>query len=523
MIANKTANIVLCISQQACLLSHWSGAKLQYFQAYQHAEEVDAALRQYLLQHRAVPISLLIDTMAEDYQFEMLPHITGRSRQAVLARKLKQFGRDSIYKTASFLYSKKTTRKEDCYVFFAFTNMRFCQHYLSLLKADTLLLAGIYALPMVSQKMLPQRRLGLTKLLFCECLSSGFRQTFILHQGIRFSRLTPMSHQQSVQSSAFCLAEIEKMRAYLLSQRMIADDTVLPIVMSTTRDMDKQLIAALNQHPWFTYQPLSLGVTGGLDAAALNQYPELQHMQALATANRPANLAPKAETQHHDMKQLANRLTMLSAAVMAVGVCAALYLLLQGYQEKAQLPPLTKQTAQLLKQQNNLHYPAAPVPATDLKTAVSIAKAINQDSPLRLMQAVSTALDAVPEVTLNRIRWLQTNQQQIQDKNHVNILTVPSAHNGANQAMHLNQIGFVQIEIQQPPREHHDVTVITDQFVTALRSQSQIQRVQLLQSSDLERDGKRFVGSTEDVLNMEAMPASFSLMVTMQPTGQNGD
>src|ERR1035437_5366759 len=75
----------------------------------------------YLKQHRN-PAYLLLDVIEEDFRLETVPHLIGKNRRELIARKFEQFYRNTPFRQAKVLRRQTEGRRDDEMLFSALTN-----------------------------------------------------------------------------------------------------------------------------------------------------------------------------------------------------------------------------------------------------------------------------------------------------------------------------------------------------------------------------------------------------------------
>src|SRR4030066_35324 len=94
----------------------WGPGHMHWLGEFAASETGLAAFRQVLVKHAQLPMLLVADTVDEDYRSEILPHVQGRARAELLARKLKQVFRNARF-TGAWRQARETTgRRDDGYL-----------------------------------------------------------------------------------------------------------------------------------------------------------------------------------------------------------------------------------------------------------------------------------------------------------------------------------------------------------------------------------------------------------------------
>jgi len=528
MFANSQ-KLILCVTNTSLIAGLWHGTRLQSYTVFKNQDQDHTAFSQYLVQYRNVNIYLIVDAIEEDYKVESLPHTTGGARREIVDRKLNQFNRNSTYRVAHFINRATDKRKDDNFLFIALNNADFMQSWMDVIQAAHAPLVGVYLLPMISQVVVRQMKLMAPNILLCERLSSGLRQTYLHNGRLRMSRLVPMEDIKPNQLAYFYMVEIEKTRLYLLSQRLIAGETALQMVLPAFDSTHDEIAKSISQDQGVeckTVDILSYAKNNNIDQEAVKKYPELLHMQLLANGNVPDNLAPASFTKTHNLNNICRNIYIATACIVAAGILLAGFYLWQGHQQKNQINNMIVQTQQQLQQYETVaqNFPTTPIPSNDLKIAVEIAQTIknNDQSPRQLMQVLSSAFEASPEIALNRMRWMLSNQIDVKDEDGgqvavVNPNTQPVA-TAVSDPTKLMQIGFINAEIKGFTGDYRAALASVSRLVARLRENALVEQVVVLQEPVNVSSLANLQGSTTDEGTTERTPAIFKLKVVLKPT-----
>ncbi|MGQ0443386.1 MAG: hypothetical protein ACT4OH_08120 [Methylophilaceae bacterium] len=529
MFANSH-KIVLCVTNHSLTAGLWHGTKLHSYQRFKNQDQDHTAFSQYLAKHSNINIYLIVDAVEEDYKIESLPHTTGGARREIIERKLNQFNRSSLYRTAHFINRSTDKRKDDNFLFVALSNADFLQSWMDVIQASHTPLVGVYLLPMISQVVVRQMKLMAPNILLCERLSSGLRQTYLHNGRLRMSRLAPMTEVKPNQLAYFYLVEIEKTRLYLLSQRLILGETALQMVLPAPDSTYEEIAKSISQDQGIeckTVDILAYAKNCNIAHEVVKAHPELLHMQLLVNGNVPDNLAPVTFTKTYNLNKICHNIYLASAGIAVAGIMLAGYYYWQGRQQINQVSDVVAQTQQQLQQYTVVaqNFPATPIPSNDLKIAAEIAQTIKtyDQTPRQLMQVLSAACEQSPEIMLNRVRWVQTNLIDIKDEDTTQLATTASNVQPVpvNDPSKLRQIGFINAEIKGFSGDYRAALASVSRLAGILRADTLVEQVVILQEPVNVSSLANLQGSTKDEGNTERTPAIFKLKVVLKPI-QNG-
>jgi hypothetical protein len=521
--------LILCVTNTSLTAGFWHGTKLQTYVVFSNTSQDHTRFSEFLAQHKDINIYLIADAIEEDYRLESLPHTTGGGRREIVERKLNQFNRNSLYRAAHFIKRASDKRKDDQFLFVALSNADFLQGWMDAIQANQAPLVGVYLLPMISQVVVRQMKLMAPHILLCERLSSGLRQTYLHNGRLRMSRLVPMKDVKPNQLAYFYLVEIDKTRLYLLSQRLITGETPLQMVLPTVDGTHDDIAKSISQEQGLECKAVDLlAYAKNINIAAdlVKTHPALLHMQLLANGNVPDNLAPVVLSKVHSLNNVRRKINIATASIATLGVVLAAYYGWQGSQQKNQLQSIAAQTLQQQQQYEEVakNFPTTPIASTELKIAAELAQTIknNDQTPRQLMQVLSQAFEASPEIGLNRLRWVQTSDRELKDEDGSastqaqSQVIQPAANNDPTK---LIQIGFVNAEIKNFTGDYRRALNSVNQFVSRLRENALVEQVVVLQEPVNVSSLANLQGSTTDEsATTERPPAIFKIKIILKPS-----
>lgn len=521
--------IILCATANQLLAGLWRAGELQGSQTFGNHEAGQVAFAEFLQEHIATPVYLVADAVEEDYKLESLPHTAGAAKRELIDRKLNQFYRGLVYRTAHFIKRESEKRKDDQYLFVALTKDEFIKTWVAIIQAAKAPLVGVYLLPMLSQVLLRQLKLMAPHILLCEKLSSGLRQTYMHNGRLRMSRLVPNLPADKNQLNYFYLAETEKTRLYLMSQRFISQDTPLELVLvsvdGSTQGVSKSI--SQEQHTLCNDVDLSqITKSLGLPVQLVQQTPELLHMQLLAKGHLVDNLAPSSHTKEYQANKVNQAIKITTVALAALGLTVAGLLFKQGLDHKEAHQQALQDTSiqQHRYDEAAKNFPNTPISAGDLQLAVELDKTISAfpKSPRRVMQVVSTALELSPEIQLDRMRWVLSSDLKMKDEDKLLPVVNPQAAEVANettgpQTNALIELGFINAEISSFNGDYRAALNSVNKFVANLRADSNVEVVEVIQAPVNVSSYVGLQGSTTDEQSTQRQPALFKLKVIFKP------
>lgn len=521
--------IILSATNTQLSAGVWQWGKLRQFQTFQHDEQGRSAFTEFLRQHSHTKIYLLADSVEEDYRLESLPHTVGHARHELLTRKLGQIYRGITYRGAHFIAREKDKRKDDRFLFLSLNNAEFLQGWVACIQTIEAPLVGVYLQSMVSQALLKRLKIKYEHVLLSERLNSGLRQTYLFNGSMRISRLAPIPDAMTERLAYFYVVETEKTRLYLVSQRFVSKETPLNMMLATTDQADIPIARAIEQeHAQKTelVDLTQLTASFGLSDQQLQKNPELLRMHLLATGCVPDNLAPIGLLSHFKVNAIRDSLMFASLGVLLFGLMFAGYNFQQSYAKNIALRAAQIETTLQEKnyQQAAKSFTPSSIASQDLKASVELHKTITSypQTPIRLMQVLSRALEKTPTIQINRVRWVQANDGALKDDDKtaygVNVTDVTEADaNFSLDANTLSEIAFVSGEIKDFTGDYRAALMTVNHLVDDIKSNPEIAQAVLTQAPVNVSSYANLQGSTTDQMSAQANVATFKLRVLLKP------
>jgi hypothetical protein len=519
--------IVLCASGHQLTAGVWSWGRLRSFSVFDNDAQGKEKFALFLQQFPNTSIYLLADSVEEDYRVENLPHTFGGARHELVERKLSQIYRNTVFRVSHFISREKDKRKDDRYLFLALNKVEFLTSWLEVIDAQQAPLTGVYMLSMLSQVILRRMRLVAPHIILSERLNSGLRQTY-LHKGkLRISRLAPMPPEADNQLAYFYLVETEKTRLYLISQRFITRETPLKMLLPGLDDSSRLICRHIEQEQGIDCERIDLSELASdihIKSQLLDANPELLHMHLLAIGNVPDNLAPTGLIKQHQVRLLRQGINFASSLIVIVG------LLLSGLYVKQAMDFTTasKQAALDTQLQNQRYadvakdFPSTPIASSDLAVAIEINNTIKQygKAPRRMMQVLSKALDATPDIQIDRLHWLQTNDVDLKDDDKT-LVRVPTDKSGQASVFVpdptvLYEVGFINGQIKMFNGDYRAALESVNHLAELLKTDSNVENVEILQAPVNVSSFSALQGSTNDEKASLQLAALFKLRLILK-------
>jgi hypothetical protein len=206
------------------------------------------------------------------------------------------------------------------------------------------------------------------------------------------------------------------------------------------------------------------------------------------------------------------------------------YNFFQANAEVQETAKLAEQTQQQLKRYEEVasNFPSTPIPSAELKTAIDIANQVKQynTTPATMMSILSKALERMPEVAIQRFRWVQTNRVDAQDSEKtVDMLGMVSGQGSTTptqQMGDLRQVAFVNAELVNFNGDYRGALTSVNQFAAEIKLNPMVEQVVVVQEPVNVSSLANLKGSTLDENTSERTPAEFKLKIVLKQMSTMG-
>jgi hypothetical protein len=361
------------------------------------------------LQSAKHPVYLLADLIEEDFRQETVPHLTGRSRSALLQRKFEQFYRGTPFHQAALLQRQKTGRRDDDMLFSALTNPALITPWLAIMRAQQTPLAGIYSIPQISAPLVKDHPSNHLLLISWE-KSAGLRQTYFSEHRLQISRLTPVHAGLTFQNAV--VSELVRTYQYLKSLSLLPSGQTLDVrLLGHSHDLiELQLELPRSADMHYDFVDLAdLAKQHHIDYRFTDSDASQIFLHQLAARPPQAHYANATHTHYFTLWQLRHALNLASGTLLLGMLLWGMANLWQSSNDAAEAASLKTmaQRTQNEAQQITLAFPNTYAPAADMKAGVSIMRKLDQHdaAPNSILRPLSSILDRHPRIELDDLAW----------------------------------------------------------------------------------------------------------------------
>lgn len=361
------------------------------------------------LQAVKCPAYLLTDLIEEDFRNEIVPHLSGRNRTALLQRKFDQFYRGTPFRQATLLHRQKTGRRDDDMLFSSLTNPALITPWLNIMLAQQTPLVGIYSVPQISAPLVKEHPSNHLLLISWEKFS-GLRQTYFSEHHLQVSRLSPVHADLTFPDAV--IRELARTFQYLKSLSLLPSGQTLDVLILCHSDDHRQLQDKLPKNADMRYGFADIGEVGKqlrIDDRFTDSDASQIFLHQLAAYPPKSHYANAPHTHFYSLWQLRRVLKLTSGVLLLAAVLWGANSFWQSGDNATEAAELKTRAQQTLNeaQQVTLAFPNTYAPAPDMKAGVTVMRKLDRYSsaPLDIMGPVSTTLDRHPQIQLDDFGW----------------------------------------------------------------------------------------------------------------------
>jgi hypothetical protein len=355
------------------------------------------------------PCYLLTDLIEEDFRHEIIPHLVGSSRTALLKRKFEQFYRSTPYHQSTLMQRQKTGRRDDDMLFSALTNPALITPWVDILLAKKIPLAGIYSVPQISAPLIkdhPSKHL----LLISWEKFSGLRQTYFSNHHLQISRLTPVHSEQAFHDSV--VRELLRTYQYLKSLSLLPAGESLDVYVLCNASDRNELFNRLTISVDMRYDFADINVVAtqlGIAEHITNSDATQVFLRQLAKHAPAAHYANANHTFYYRLWKLKHALVWAAALLFAVALVWSLSNVwrsssaVDGVKSLRAATDLTMAESQRITQS----FPNTYAAATDMKSGVTTMRKLAQYGAVAdaVLRPVSLTLNHYPKIETDELAW----------------------------------------------------------------------------------------------------------------------
>lgn len=421
MFSLTLTRILIYLSATGASAGIWRRGRLREVKPLALDEEGWQQFDALLAAHPHTPVSIVVDTVEEQFRDEVLPRAFAMDRREMAQRRLRQLLVQSPYRAVLRQGPAGPGRQGDHYLFMGLTGHELLRPWLDVIHLHQAPLAGIWLAPALSGNLLRRLKLGPGRLLLVSEQTGGLRLSYFEAGRLRFSRLAPVDNALYDNPLEGYGEEIERTRQYLLSQRLLVREEKLPVFLIDPLDSLGELHALLPESAGFRCETIArprLVADLGLPPSLLAESTDALYLNLLPHAEQAANLQP-AEMRAAYTRFLAQRWLYTGGGIwLALCVLLSAGLLVEAWrQDRAagEFARLTQQT-----RQDEQRQVGSPEGVRQLHQRLAVLEAwrhahSHRQDPSADFQAVLAAAGAQDGVRILQMDWRGLSESGVRE------------------------------------------------------------------------------------------------------------
>ena len=400
----------------------WLGGRFATPLVFMADEEGLNQFALYLQQGLGDMVYLLVDFVEEEFREDSIPHVMGPDRRALIRTKQNRLFRNPVYSHSVFQSRQREGRRNDNMLFTALTRPDLLAPWMGQIAKYKIPVAGIYSLPLISDRLLKLLKIDSSHVLLVSLQSAGgLRQTFFRNGRIRLSRLAMMPQVQNRSSAAFIRAEVEKIRRYLNSLRMLPQERPLDVHIL----VDERLVEEFGSHTT-SHEAVRPHLHDLRDVARrlkikgeyTSRYADRIFAHLLASKPAANQYATSEQTSYFNLHRIRRGLTAASLTLVLGSLFWAGVKFVEGVSAAQETGTVKSQVA-FYNERYRLargRLPETPADSRDIQQAVELAGTMRAHKtwPYPMMATLSDGMRRFPRIRLEQVSWLSSTDPQAQ-------------------------------------------------------------------------------------------------------------
>ena len=403
----------LLVSSDKLAVYHWVNNNLGSSYLFDGSPEGFEYFGHYLDEVPNDPVYVLLDTPAEEYRLDTIPHVFGADRKSIIERKQGRMFRGTPYLYAEVQGREKEGRRDDNIMFSAITNPDTIQPWLKILEEHKVPVASVVSVPLLLQDnadIIPD--MSGNALVFSLQSMSGLRQSFFQDKLLKFSRLVKVPRYGTSPYAPIITEELVKVRRYLQSTHLLDQDRPLDIHFLGNKELLDELGKTHVNSSMVRYHMLDVDVLGksyGFSDQMQTPFSDKYLVYQLLKNKSKNYYALNKETRYFQMRQINKTLKVASLLLLLTGFIWGGLNVLEGFTyrqqhisdaKKADFYSVRYEVAQE-------RISALPVDPADLKVVVDTTGTLKtyKSEPVDMFKLISKGMDIFPEIQISKIHW----------------------------------------------------------------------------------------------------------------------
>lgn len=440
----------------------------------------------YIQSHVDCNWYFVVDTVEEDYASESIPLLWGNDRQLVLRRKIAQRYRNNSFTLFATIGKTNGARREEQVLLSSFTNTQQFQPWLTVLQKQKARLVGVYSVSFATPRILDRLMDRTSSAILVSGNSAGLRQSYVLGNKLRFSRLGKLDSLPPSELAQTYLTETLRLHQYLIAMQIMPRHEKNPVALMIVPDNLAEVVRArCANNAELRFQIISVGQAHskcGIAAAKVDSLAETLYLQAIGQGPRSIpQYANQTQRLEYRLWWLGRALYLSSGFTAFSSVVLAIIFFLGTRELESQTLEVNINTNIAFERYAQLeaNYPKSPIPASELRILIRNFKIIEENltSARDFLVPISKALQNTPQIDIDYIAWGPGSGAEPTQQSNINRSNTESARSAESVLQGGSPRGFFQLsEIKgrisvAQSSDYRAIGAIAEQFASAINNQ----------------------------------------------------
>jgi len=406
----------LFLSADKLAVYHWYRGKLGSSYLFDTDREGQKNFIRYIRETPNSPVYIMVDVIEEEFRVDTIPHVFGADRDAVIQRKQSRLFREASYFHTLFQGREEEGRRDDKILFMALTGQDIIKPWVEILEQHKVPLAGIISLPLLIQSFLKYLPKPSEHMLVVSMQSiSGLRQTFFQQQQLKISRLAKLPRYGTASYAPRIFDEVDKIRRYLNSLRLISAEHPLDIYFLANRELLEELKQSQENSAMVRHHLLDIDELASemeIEKKQITPFSDQIYAYHLLSSALPNAYATVREMRYNKLRKFRHAMNAASLLLVLTGSIYGGFNFMDAI-TFSQQSESAKNKTQFYTQRYNMareRLPETPVQPAEIKVAVDMLGTLEKykSTPVEMMRYLGHSLMDFPEIQLQQIEWISS-------------------------------------------------------------------------------------------------------------------
>ncbi len=410
----KSSSRIFLINFEGLSVFKIADGKLKLFAKFNDEDIGHDNFRNYLFENPPTPVTLLIDSIAEDFLVEKVPHVSALDRKSFLQRKTDQHFRGIEYRSAKILGRESSGRRDDQVLFSAITKNQAVDNWVRVLLSAEIPIDAIttpaYALCKIAEEY---ELLTSDKVLLVNWEASGIRHTYVVNKRMMFSRLTPLPADQEGNLVEEIMQSCNQSNDYLEGVGLIDFEDAMDVHVITPMlddDAFADFPAGRNFSRIQHHSPQEFLPSEQFGGPVESVTAILLCVDWGLRKGELTNIyAPPSARRFQQLRQAQRWVYIGALAVLLMGVFLSAPLIVDALSRQQNIARISENITPVQNLYDSLtaQFPETPIPSETMELAVGHFDVIQSQSssPEELLNQVSDVVARHPGIVITNVDW----------------------------------------------------------------------------------------------------------------------